>query len=414
MSSPLRSPRETPTSGKHARIAEAEDCALQRGLDGRAPPRNTSAAAAAAFAAPVPHGGPDEHGIARFDFSTNGNPSGPLPSVARAVARADRRRYPDPAYRALSERLAAWHGVDAARIVVGGSASELIHRLTRVAAVVAGARRVLLPSPGYGDYAAAALLAGLATAARSPSADTRQQQPQQRPQLQPHDRSASAARPAPDPSAGDLYWITEPMNPTGSTTGRALDAEVVHAIDAGAIVALDLAYHPLRLDGLALAPQADAAWQLWSPNKTCGLTGVRAAYAIAPRGGEALALALRAHAPSWVAGADGVAMLAAFAASAAQDELRQRLSRLRAWRSALAAALRSAGWQLRDADSVTPFFVAQAPAGIDLAAMRSSGIKLRSTDDMGLPGWLRLSAQPPAALRALREACRRCTGAPPR
>jgi histidinol-phosphate aminotransferase len=361
-----------------------------------------------AWAAPVPHGGPDEHGVARFDFSTNGNASGPLPSVARAVARADRRRYPDSSYRALSERLAAWHGVDAARIVVGGSASELIHRLTRVAAVAAGARRVRLPSPGYGDYAAAARLAGLATAVRRASADATQQR------RQPRNRGASAARPHSVPSAGALYWITEPMNPTGSTLGHALAAEIVRATDAGAIVALDLAYQPLRLDGLSLPPQADAAWQLWSPNKACGLTGVRAAYAVAPRGGEAMAHALRAHAPSWVAGADGVAMLAAFATPAAQDELRQRLPRLQAWRGALAAVLRASGWQVRDSDSVTPFFVAQAPAGIDPAALRASGIQLRSTDDMGLPGWLRLSAQPPAALRALREACRRCTGEPAR
>jgi len=359
-----------------------------------------------AWALPAHHGGPDEHGIARFDFSTNGNAGGPLRSVARAVTRADRRRYPDPVYRTLSERLAQWHGVDAARIVVGGSASELIHRLTRVAALVAGARRVLLPSPGYGDYAAAALSVGLATAPYSAFSDTTQQRLR--------NRSASAAQPDSAPSAGDLYWITEPMNPTGSTLGHALDARIVCATDAGAIVALDLAYQPLRLDRVALAPHADVAWQLWSPNKACGLTGVRGAYAVAPRGGEALAQALRAHAPSWVVGADGVAMLAAFAASIAQDELRQRLPRLRAWRAALAAALRGAGWQVRDTDSVTPFFVAQAPVAIDLAALRSSDIKLRSTDDMGLPGWLRLSAQPPVALRALRDACRRCTGEHPR
>lgn len=357
----------------------------------RATPAATVVAPVAA--APVEHGGPDERGIVRFDFSTNGNACGPLPSVARAVARADRTRYPDPAYRALTGQLAAWHRVDPARIVIGGSASELIHRLTRAAAA-GGVRRVLLPNPGYGDYAAAALLAGLATAARSVSRDV----------PQPRNRRA-AVPPEPVPSAGDLCWITEPMTPTGSTLGRRLAASITRAVDAGAVVALDLAYQPLRLDGVGLVPQADAAWQLWSPNKACGLTGVRGAYAIAPSGGDALAL--RAQASSWVAGADGAAMLSAFATPAVHDELQGQLPRLRVWRDDLATTLRGAGWRVRDAASVTPFFVARAPAGIDAEILRALGVRVRDTTSMGLAGWMRLSAQPPAALYALREACRR-------
>lgn len=363
--------------------------------------------AAALRPAPVLHGGPDAHGIARFDFSTNGNATGPLSSVARAVARADRRRYPDPAYRALREQLAAWHGVDAERIVVAGSGSELIHRLTRVAAVAAGVRRAVLPCPGYGDYAAAAALADLATARRPTGIGMRTWRAD-------GEAASLAAVRDPVPTAGDLCWITEPMNPTGSTLGPALATAITSAVGAGAIVALDLAYQPLRLVDPALAPQVDMAWQLWSPNKACGLTGIRAAYAVAPRGSEALARALRAHAPSWVAGADGVAMLSAFATPTARDELRLRLPRLRAWRDALATMLRGAGWRVHDAHSVAPFFVAQAPAGVDVAALRTRDIKLRCTDDMGLPGWLRLSAQPPTAVRALRDACRSCAAERPR
>lgn len=364
-----------------------------RGRRAGARAHRVATVAAAATAAPVQHGGPDERGIVRFDFSTNANACAPLPSVLRAVECADRTRYPDPSYRALREQLAEWHDVEPVRIVIGASASELIHRLTRASAA-AGARRVLLPNPGYGDYAAAALLAGLATVARSTFRDV----PQQR-------NHRAAVPPQAVPSAGDLYWITEPMTPTGSTMGRALIASIERAVDAGAVVALDLAYQPLRLDGAGLVPRADAAWQLWSPNKACGLTGVRAAYAIAPSGGDALAL--RAHAPSWAAGADGVAMLSAFATPAVRDELYGQLPRLRAWRDDLATMLRGVGWHVRDAASVTPFFVAQPPAGIDAEALRAHGVRVRDTTSMGLPGWLRLSAQPPAALLALRKACRR-------
>lgn len=362
---------------------------------------------AALWPAPVRHGGPDAHGIVRFDFSTNGNATGPLSSVARAVARADRARYPDPAYRALREQLAAWHRVDAERIVVAGSGSELIHRLTHVAAVAAGVRRAVLPSPGYGDYAAAAALAGLATAFRPTEIGIRGWRAD-------GEAASLDAVHDPVPAAGDLCWITEPMNPTGSTLGRTLATAVTSAVDAGAIPVLDLAYQPLRLDDPALAPQVDMAWQLWSPNKACGLTGIRAAYAIAPRGSTTLVQALRAYAPSWVVGADGVAMLSAFATPAAHDELGLRLRRLRAWRDALATTLRGAGWRVHDSRSVAPFFVAQAPTGIDVPALRARSIKLRCTDDMGLPGWLRLSAQPPAAVRALRDAFRGCAAERPR
>ncbi len=326
----------------------------------------------------VEHGGPDAAGAPQFDFSANGNAAGPLPSVAQAVALADRSRYPDPGYQRLRERLAAFHAVDAERIVIAGSASEFIHRLTRVA-VRLGVLRAVVPGPGYGDYAAAAALAGIGTV-------------------------IDEARVPCRPSGGDLWWITEPASPNGGTLAGALATSIAQGRADGAIVVLDLAYQPLRLDVRALPVEAQRAWQLWSPNKACGLTGVRAAYAIAPLGEEALAHAVRAHAASWTVGADGVAMLAAFVAPVAQAELALHLPRLRAWRDGLAKALREVSWHVDDARSVTPFFVAQAPAGVDLTALRGRGIKLRHTDSMGLPGWVRLSAQPPVARKALLEA----------
>jgi histidinol-phosphate aminotransferase len=325
--------------------------------------------------ADVTHGGPDALGEARHDFSSNANAAGPLPSVQAAVAGAARTRYPDPHYRALREHLAAWHGVAADRIVVAGSASEFIHRFTHAAARWGGVQRVAVPWPGYGDYAAAAAAAGLGVLAD--------------------------AWPGQHAQAG-LCWITEPASPTGQALGGALDGVLAGA--APACVVLDLAYQPLRLDGGQLPPGAAQAWQLWSPNKACGLPGVRAAYAVAPAGAEDLARALAALAPSWVTGAEGVALLAAFTGAVAQAELAQRREVLRGWRAALSAMLRAAHWEVRDAASVTPFFVARPPCALDPAALRAQGIKLRDTASMGLPGWLRLSAQPLAAIKALRAA----------
>ena len=107
------------------------------------------------------HGGPDAQGAAPHDFSTNSNACGPCPLALTAVQQADATRYPDPAYTALRAQLAAFHGVAPARIVLAGSASEFIHRITALAAQ-RGARAVAVPAHGYGDYAQAARARSLA------------------------------------------------------------------------------------------------------------------------------------------------------------------------------------------------------------------------------------------------------------
>ena len=76
------------------------------------------------------HGGTDALGAARFDFSTNSNACGPCPHALAAVQATDPTRYPDADYTVLRQRLADLHGVARWRIVLAGSASEFIFRLT--------------------------------------------------------------------------------------------------------------------------------------------------------------------------------------------------------------------------------------------------------------------------------------------
>ena len=51
-----------------------------------------------------------------------------------------------------------------------------------------------------------------------------------------------------------------------------------------------------------------------------------------------------------------------------------------------------------------PFFCARPAVPPDAAALRAHGVRLRDAASMGLPGAWRLSAQPPAAQRALADA----------
>ncbi|MEJ8809868.1 aminotransferase class I/II-fold pyridoxal phosphate-dependent enzyme [Variovorax ureilyticus] len=318
------------------------------------------------------HGGPDALGAALHDFSTNANACGPCRDALSAVEVADPRRYPDPLYTALRERLADFHRVDARRIVIASSASEFIARIT-AAVARRGGRRIRLPPHCYGDYLRAAGAWGF-------------------------ERVDHGA---------DLVWCCDPSSPLGQPQ-EALDP-LIHGLRAEAVCVIDLAYEPLRLEGaLGLGREPlNATWQLWTPNKALGLTGVRAAYAIAPLDREDWVAQLAALAPSWPIGAHGVALLESWTRSTTQRWLDESRATLRLWKAAQRAMCESLGWQCLP--SVVNYFCANPDVPYSAersAALRAQGIKLRDAASFGLPGHVRLGVLPPASQEALRQAWR--------
>lgn len=312
------------------------------------------------------HGGPDALGVPRFDFSTNSNACGPCPSAWAAVQEADASHYPDPRYADLRRQLAEFHGVDLSRILLAGSASEFIFRITGGVAQQCRQRketpRIFLPEHSYGDYAQAAQAWGLVEAA---TADTAQ-----------------------------LVWACEPSSPLGIAHGPwpgQLSATLV----------LDRAYEPLRLTGACslTSTQLAQVWQLWSPNKALGLTGVRAAYAIAPVGAEDKVAALERLCPSWPVGAHGVALLQAWVQPDVQAWLAASLLTLQVWKERQIRILERLGWHCLTSDA--NFFCARPALGCDLTQLRAEGIKLRDTTSFGLPSHVRLGVLPPVAQDAL-------------
>ncbi|MDO9405898.1 MAG: aminotransferase class I/II-fold pyridoxal phosphate-dependent enzyme [Polaromonas sp.] len=333
------------------------------------------------------HGGPDGAGAALHDFSTNSNACGPCPEVVLAIRDADASRYPDPAYSLLRQQLAAFHGVAASRIHLAASASEFIFRVTAMVAQRDGAQ-VWLPAHSYGDYAQAARAHGLPLA-RTP-------------------REAS------------LAWACEPASPLGGPDGAVASLALASKGGALATVAvLDSAYQPLRLSGepTLKGSQPDAVWQLFTPNKALGLTGVRAAYAIAPTEAGEAAPALQALCPSWPVGAHGVALLEAWTRPSVQRWLNASLNTLRDWKARQLGLCESLGWSCSPSDA--NFFCA-APAltgGMTLeqalTALRADGVKLRDATSFGLPGQVRLGVLPPASQDALQQAWNQLTGTTP-
>jgi histidinol-phosphate aminotransferase len=346
----------------------------------------------------VEHGGPDDGPSIAWDFSTNANPLPAPPAVVEALENADRRHYPDPLYTALRERLAAHWQTDAERVLPTAGSSEAIRRLS-LAASLHGVRDVWVPEPGYGDYRAAARALGLKVRAYGDGQAL----------LRALAASAHTA----------LVWLCEPCNPTGQSlpAGFWAGLAAIMAAHTGLVVALDRAYEPLRLDGEDPVPAALASqcWQLWSPNKALGMTGVRAGAMLSPsQAASGLLPTLQALAPSWVLSAEGVALWHAWCDDATQAWLAQARATLRAWRAEQQAQLSALRWHIEP--SVTPFFVARPPqpAMLDAAvrhawlqSLRAEGVKLRDAASLALPGCVRLSTQGPEARDALQRALAR-------
>jgi histidinol-phosphate aminotransferase len=312
------------------------------------------------------HGGPDAFGAVQFDFSTNSNACGPCPVALAAIQQADASQYPDASYLVLRGQLAAFHGVDVQRVVLAASASEFIFRMTAMVAR-RGGKSVGLPTHSYGDYAHAAIAHGLKVV---------------------------------DAPVADLCWACEPSSPLGSVHPDWHSA-------SSAVRVLDRAYEPLRLSGaFAHADDLDELWQLYSPNKALGLTGVRGAYAVAPLNAEADIETMNQFCPSWPIGAHGVAMLEAWTKPESQVWLSNTLATLRQWKIRQIELCESIGWMVLP--SLANFFVCQAD--VDLVALRQHGLKLRDCTSFGLPGHVRISVQPPVAQDALHNAWRLIKG----
>jgi histidinol-phosphate aminotransferase len=159
-----------------------------------------------------------------------------------------------------------------------------------------------------------------------------------------------------------------------------------------------LAYAPLCDAGHAAAIEAAAAgaYRLYSPNKAVGLTGVRGAYLITPRIDKRISSA----APSWVIGRDAVALLESAAEPRARTWLAQGIPQVKRWRARLARSLRQLGLPVRE--SPATFLLAKVGNAARITAhLRRHDVRVRDGSSFGLRQWIRLSAQPPPAQKAL-------------
>ena len=320
---------------------------------------------------------------------------GPLPGVLDAAAGELERawEYPEHAYTELREAVGAEIGADPAQILPGHGIQTLI--LTLTAAFVSPGDPVVIPAPTYGLYAQASRAAG-ARVERVPS-------PELRLDLE---RIADAVR----RTRARVVWICDPNNPTGSVLDAAEWTTFLDALPADCVVAADEAYidyveprERLRREDDVAAGRPLVVLRTFS--KIFGLAGLRLGYALA-----APALVPYLQSMQEPFNLNRPALVAGLASLGRPDEVAQRRRATVRARERLATALSAAGMEPRP--SAGNFLL--VPHGVDddalVAGLLRHGIWVRSGADLGLPGWVRITAGPEplmdrvaAVLPAVRE-----------
>lgn len=315
------------------------------------------------------------------ELGSNENPYGPSPRAREAVLAAmdDLHRYPDPLGGDLKRALAATHGVEEARILLGNGSHELLMQFAQVFA--APGASVLASQYGFAVYALAAQAAGADFAAAPAYA---------REHAMPcgHDLDAIAAAISPTTR---LIYLANPNNPTGTWFGADALKSLMARVPDTTLVVVDEAYAEM-----ADAPDYASALPLLAdhPNlivtrtfsKAYALAGLRIGYAIAH---PDLIAVLERIRESFNVNALGLA--AAEAALGDAEHLRATREANARERAALGAALRERG--IACAPSQTNFLLAEI--GKDSIALErelvARGAVLRPMAGYGLPDSLRIT-----------------------
>jgi histidinol-phosphate/aromatic aminotransferase/cobyric acid decarboxylase-like protein len=233
--------------------------------------------------------------------------------VGSSLADSPLRDYPDRDFGALRAVIAAHHGLEAAAVLPGNGAAEL---LTWVARDAAAAGTSLLPTPGFADYRRALACWGAPW----------------RPLPLPSSWSDSFPQPFPlDHRAADqgqVLWLTNPHNPTGQLWSRP---SLEPLLARFALVIVDEAFLPLVPDGeqhslVPLLASHPNLVVLRSLTKVFAIAGLRLGYALADPGRLARWGAWRDPWP-----VNGLAALAGELLLADGPALERWLGRVRGW-----------------------------------------------------------------------------------
>ncbi len=346
------------------------------------------------------HGGLDEAELRSLglrpeealDFSANINPLGPSDRVRQAAIEAELSAYPDRSSLALREALATRLDVGIDSLMVGNGSTELIHLLAR--ACLNPGDRCLIFAPTFGEYEAAAMIAGAEVHLFRAEKTQGFRWP-----IDSAVRIIEETRPS-------MVFLCNPNNPTGVYLGRDEVQRLFRAMDGRGLLALDDAYVPLadwRWDSLSLLDSGNVAI-LRSMTKDHALAGVRLGYMVAE---SKIVSAVRQLQPAWsvnaVAQAVGVAALKDEAHAEAGREIISKAKRY------LYRELSTLGIPITT--SAANFVLAEVGNAAEVrSALLRRGIVVRDCASFDLPEYIRVAARLPEECAQLVASLREVLG----
>ncbi|HEY8532801.1 MAG TPA: histidinol-phosphate transaminase [Micromonospora sp.] len=344
-----------------------------------------------------PYGAPQLDVPVRLNTNEN---SYPVPDeVVAAVSKAIQaelrtlNRYPDREALALRADLADYlgHGLTSAHVWAANGSNEIQQQLLQVFG--GPGRSAMGFAPGYSMHPLLAVATGTRWIEGRRGADF---------DLTPQEAAAQVEAHRPD-----VVFLCSPNNPTGT----ALDVAVVRAVldVAPGMVVVDEAYAEFARPGtpsaLTLLPDHPRLVVTRTMSKAFGFAGGRLGYLAAdPAVVEAVQLVrLPYHLSS-------LTQAAARAALAHRDLLLSTVEVIKEQRDRIVRTLREQGYRVADSDANFVLFEVGGDQRIVWQALLDRGVLVR---DVGLPGWLRVTAGTPeetdAFLRAMVEIARERT-----
>jgi len=335
-----------------------------------------------------PYGAPQLDVPVRLNTNEN---SYPVPdTVVEAIGKAlqaelrDLNRYPDRDAVALRGDLAAYlgHGLTTEQVWAANGSNEVQQQLLQV---FAGPGRTALGfTPAYSMHPLLAMGTGTAWVGGHRAEDFGLTADHAVEQIERH-------RP-------DVVFLCSPNNPTGTALDPAVVAAVLDA--APGMVVVDEAYAEFARPGtpsaLSVLPGHERLVVTRTMSKAFGFAGGRLGYlAAAPAVVDAVQLVrLPYHLSS-------LTQAAARAALAHRDALLATVEAIKVQRDRIVRELRARGRRVADSDANFVLFEAGPDQKIVWRALLDRGVLVR---DVGLAGWLRVTAGTPAETDAFLEA----------
>jgi histidinol-phosphate aminotransferase len=317
-------------------------------------------------------------------LASNESPYPPIPAVTDAVAQAlsGLNRYPDPTNSALRRKLAARHGVPAARIAIGNGSCDVL--LAAGDALLEPGAELVYAWPSFSVYPHLAAASGARALEVPLDAEHR------------HDLEAMRKEIT---VATRLVLVCNPNNP--SSTALPLDeiAAFVADVPRHVCVILDEAYVEFNVlqdpdDSVDLLNRHPNLVLLRTFSKVYGLCGLRVGYALA--GSDEFRTAVdQVRQPFFC---NAAAQAAALEALNHQDEVARRVERNLAERIGLEDGLRGLG--LEPAESQANFVWFDLGEDRDepeiVRGLAERGVLVRAGGALGRKGALRVTVGTPA------------------